>query len=231
MLHQGQVNEIISVFDWHGQSFAYRQFRRLRRQALRGNGTLQLTLSQVRVQRRVTTFASTGNSKSDLLGQNQWKPVSSCPLCGGLDFRSVTEARDRHYGNPGVFSVVACSACGLYFLNPMPTLDYLSNAYPTNYYSYAPPDPEIKRPGLAKRSERRSAIYFCIIPVRPRDPKFKSPGIILDIGCGSGKFLASMRDKGWTAYRGGTRRHSCRTRSKYGAEYFWGNDLCCRVSR
>ncbi len=28
------------------------------------------------------------------------------------------------------------------------------------------------------------------------DPKFRTPGTMLDIGCGAGSFLAEMRDKG-----------------------------------
>jgi SAM-dependent methyltransferase len=33
-----------------------------------------------------------------------------------------------------------------------------------------------------------------------KDPHFESPGSVLDLGCGSGWFLESMRARGWTTY-------------------------------
>lgn len=148
----------------------------------------------------VTTFAQTRNSMPDFSDQSQWGKLSFCPLCGDGDFHTVIVARDRHYGNPGLFPVVECSNCGLNFLNPMPTLNYLSNAYPTDYYSYAPPRSEIKRSKLRKRVMRALRYLVFYDFGLTRDPKFKTPGTMLDFGCGSGTFLAMMREKGWNVH-------------------------------
>jgi SAM-dependent methyltransferase len=82
----------------------------------------------------------------------------------------------------------------------MPTLDYLSNAYPTDYYSYAPMNPEIEKSKLKKRIMRALRTLLFYHQGMTGNPKFKTPGRMLDFGCGSGSFLAEMRDKGWKVH-------------------------------
>lgn len=145
----------------------------------------------------VTTSAHTRNLIPDFSDQRQWEGLSSCPLCGEGDFHITIQACDRHYGNPGRFPIAECSNCGLNFLNPMPTLSYLSDAYPINYYSYAPPIPEIGKSKLRRHVIRVLRCLFFRDLGSTGDPMFKTPGTMLDFGCGSGRFLASMREKGW----------------------------------
>jgi len=68
----------------------------------------------------------------------------------------------------------------------------LAELYPKDYYAYQ------------DRSGQRSAVQTLILKLLgfPVDlgPRFEPPGKVLDIGCGSGWFLASMRDEGWQAY-------------------------------
>lgn len=126
-----------------------------------------------------------------------WEPLSACPLCGEARLQKVREARDRHYGNPGVFPVMRCEGCGVFFLNPMPTLEYLNAAYPQDYYAYAAP---AARPRSAREKQLRWLIRraLCYTSGLTGDPKFEKPGNMLDIGCGAGHFLIEMREKGWT---------------------------------
>jgi SAM-dependent methyltransferase len=134
----------------------------------------------------------------DFSDHRLWESLSACPLCGATSFRKAFDARDRHYGNPGTFPVMCCGGCGVYFLNPMPTLEYLSNAYPRDYYAYSVPS-AARTPGpLRKRMWRliRHLIFFT--SGWTGDPKFPRPGSMLDIGCGAGHFLFYMREKGWT---------------------------------
>jgi len=128
-----------------------------------------------------------------------WENLSKCPLCGSDRFRRVIDARDRHYGNPGTFPVMHCEECGVFFLNPMPTLAYLSTAYPQNYYAYETPDAAQRSPTgkLIRRTVRR-VIGFS--SGWTGDPKFPKPGCMLDLGCGAGHFLSEMRDKGWDVH-------------------------------
>src|SRR5579871_2590641 len=57
-----------------------------------------------------------------------------CGLCGSARRRIVhANVRDLMYGLPGEFNVVRCSICGLVYLYPRPTKDYLASYYPSNY--------------------------------------------------------------------------------------------------
>lgn len=125
-----------------------------------------------------------------------WELLDACPLCRYAAFRKVYDAQDRHYGNPGVFPVMCCEGCGVYFLNPMPTLEYLKDAYPRDYYAYSAPSTSSGY-RIQKRLRKiiKHLIYFH--SSQTKDPRFKEPGSMLDIGCGSGHFLLTMREKGW----------------------------------
>jgi SAM-dependent methyltransferase len=129
-----------------------------------------------------------------------WEPLPACPLCQATGFRKAFDARDRHLGNPGTFQVMCCGECGAYFLNPMPTLEYLKNAYPRDYYAYSGPSASRTRSPVRKRIRRfiRRAIFFT--SGWTRDPEFPKPGCMLDIGCGVGLLLLEMREKGWTVH-------------------------------
>jgi SAM-dependent methyltransferase len=135
-------------------------------------------------------------SPPDFSDTSQWRELRCCPLCGGGSFRPLIRARDRHYGNPGLFQTVKCVACGLTFLNPMPTESYLSGAYPEDYYAY---QPVVSKQGKSPILENFKNLVGGMIvrSARTCDPKFEKPGTILDIGCGAGAFLAEMRKKGW----------------------------------
>ena len=133
----------------------------------------------------------------DFSDPTRWNHLSSCPLCGTTAFRNLPLARDWHYGNPGLFQIVECEGCRLYFLNPMPTLEYLATAYPQDYYAYGAPTVG----GPLSSSGLRNAIkrLFLYNPGRVRYPAFPQSGTMLDIGCGSGGFLAEMKARGWDA--------------------------------
>jgi len=128
----------------------------------------------------------------------QWERLPGCPLCGDTRSRSTITASDRHYGNPGIFTFVECACCGVYFLNPMPTMAYLSTAYPTDYYAYnfAAPDSSKRFMKKVKRC-LRILLYFHL---ETKDPKFLQPGRLLDVGCGNGFFLKPMKEKGWEVH-------------------------------
>jgi SAM-dependent methyltransferase len=77
-------------------------------------------------------------------------------------------------------------------LNPEFSDEELSRLYPPDYYAYQDnfqPNrwKEVLKAGLGLR-------------IRTRDPKFSVPGRVLDLGCGSGWFLRSMREAGWESY-------------------------------
>jgi SAM-dependent methyltransferase len=94
--------------------------------------------------------------------------------------------RDYYTQQPGQFTLVKCLACGLIYLNPRPTLDAIRAYYPS---AYAPHVPLQKRSSwLAQKLEEYGLWKRC-------QPLLASQlsGRVLDVGCGTGQFLAAMR--------------------------------------
>lgn len=122
-------------------------------------------------------------------------PVSKCIVCNSNEFQNAYTTHDRHYGIKGEFTIDQCKSCDLFFLNPMPTADYLTSLYPKTYYSYQPNFFNDNESSFFKK------IYSkYIVQIKTLDPKFKQPGRVLDIGCGSGKFLYKMKKNGWEVH-------------------------------
>ncbi len=118
-----------------------------------------------------------------------FKKLDKCPLCNATEIKNVYTTIDRHYGIKGEYTIDKCSGCGLVFLNPMPTNEDLTSLYPKTYYSY---QSFAENPSFFKKIYRKY-----IVRLGTYDPHFDKPGSILDIGCGSGKFLYEMKEKGW----------------------------------
>lgn len=118
--------------------------------------------------------------------------LTECPVCGVRDQVEIHMAKDRHYGIPGLFRLVRCIGCSLVFLNPMCSDTELSALYPNDYYAYQDHFRNSNWTRLLKKALG--------VEVRTRDPHFRTPGRMLDLGCGSGWFLAGMQDLGWETY-------------------------------
>ncbi len=144
---------------------------------------------------------------------------TDCLLCGGDDFETVIVAGDELTRIGGHFRVVRCLRCRLSYTNPRPTLQSLGLFYPETYDPYAgherdrtrswhhqleravlrtyhgyPPQPATAAVALLGvvgkaliRTKRRRESW---VP-------FRSPGRMLDFGCGAGDYLKRMRQLGW----------------------------------
>lgn len=128
-----------------------------------------------------------------------------CNLCGaddtiphyrGHDTRFTTTPRDE-------FDVRRCRQCGLIYLNPRPAGSSLGLFYPDSYNVYNQPTDEpapTGRGGLAGLNDR---LWLTIARAKIREKQrlirrfAPRPGRLLDVGCASGKFLATMRTQGW----------------------------------
>jgi SAM-dependent methyltransferase len=118
--------------------------------------------------------------------------LEACPLCGGQGNVPIYITRDRHYGIPGLYRIVRCAGCSLVFLNPMYSDQELSKLYPDDYYAYQ------ENSHRSRWKEVVKSIFG--YRVGTRDPTFFKPGRMLDLGCGSGWFISSMRDQGWQTH-------------------------------
>lgn len=97
---------------------------------------------------------------------------------------------DRHYHIRGKYTLYKCKQCGLIFLNPMLTASELDKCYSETYYSYVNFMKKDKRSWFKKLYDKIT-LEKMYTPGLPRKAK------ILDIGCGSGKWLYDMKQKGY----------------------------------
>jgi len=142
----------------------------------------------------------------------------ACPLCGETRFHALFSQGDLALGVPGRFHLVRCPGCGLLYQNPRVRADQLARAYPAEYAAHTR-DPELSRTlrhmGAAVRwvlSKRLGYQHLDVADVVWRDklrgvvsrgrilkvfPPWIGQGRLLDVGCGSGKFLRQMGAVGW----------------------------------
>ncbi len=115
--------------------------------------------------------------------------TTGCPVCGSATDAGGFEARDAHYGNPGVWLLRRCGTCGSFALDPKPSDAELLGMYPAeSYYAYR----------MAPERPVRDRLRRFFMGPETREPTFRTPGGMLDFGCGAGHFLLRMRAAGWT---------------------------------
>lgn len=105
-----------------------------------------------------------------------------------------------------------CDACGVYFLHPMPDAAALAALYPESYVE--PDDLQQTRAinplRLARLKLRHGYAHLGVNPIAAIAARLTAPfhgadraiefvpgGRLLDVGCGNGRYLRTMRSLGW----------------------------------
>ncbi|MCE9582622.1 MAG: class I SAM-dependent methyltransferase [Planctomycetes bacterium] len=144
------------------------------------------------------------------------EPAPGCPLCGVEGNQALAEARDRVYEAPGKWLVRECAGCRVAWLDPRPVPEEIGKLY-AGYHTHAAAP--VRAASSFRERIRRGflrvawgypggnvllgAFAACVPALRdviggsalwlPAKPS----GRLLDVGCGSGTLLRSMRELGW----------------------------------
>lgn len=109
----------------------------------------------------------------------------ACAVCGSKETRKFFQQYDLWLNRRNFTrDFYKCNNCKLIFQHPIPDTIENLELYPPEYSLAQQESDSLSQYGLLKR---------CRVITR-----WKTPGNLLDIGCGTGKFIMTMRDKfGW----------------------------------
>lgn len=108
-----------------------------------------------------------------------------CPCCGSEDCSLWVSAPDRFHGRYRLYQLVRCASCSLVWLQAPPPPSEMAQHYGADYdraIAGGGEDPDHWR-------GRRETLL-----------RYKSSGAILDLGCSTGGFLASLKSPSWELF-------------------------------
>ena len=123
--------------------------------------------------------------------QTALETLSGCPLCRSAALRTVLTVRD-HSISQEWFTLQDCDACGFRFTNPRPEPARLGAYYKgENYISHS--NAKHTFTDRLYQLARRVALRRKYALIKAHQPHGKA----LDVGCGTGEFLAYLKSRGY----------------------------------
>ncbi len=145
--------------------------------------SIELTGKSFKIAPRLNVVGNRFTQQS-MLKDTSWQSAESknqkCPLCTGKLLVDLCKIESSSLGNC-TFDVLRCDGCGLGKTNPMPSdlAPYYEHYHGGRHGATA--DLCVKR--------RISMLESCT--------RAQKPGMLLDFGCGDGRFLAAAQERGW----------------------------------
>jgi len=111
--------------------------------------------------------------------------LASCPACGHNANGHFLQAPDRFHGRRHVYYLLRCPACTLVWLHDPPPPREMNQHYGEDY------DRDIS--GAGKDPGHWTGRHDTLL-------RYKSGGRLLDLGCSSGGFLATLKGPAWELF-------------------------------
>jgi SAM-dependent methyltransferase len=138
--------------------------------------------------------------------------TSRCPICEHEGAQDLLKAPDRFHGRTQLYQLLRCPSCSVVWTDHPPRPEEMHLHYGTDY--------ERLIAAAGENSPERWQIH------RRNLAQYKSGGALLDLGCSTGSFLASLKGEPWNLY-GIEISPECakRAEANSGAEVFAGDVL------
>ena len=130
---------------------------------------------------------STLEVEGEIVTTNMNEKPESCPTCGGADVVELLKAPDRFHLRKELHRLLRCTSCRSVWQTNPPKPHEMGAHYTQEYHN------AIVAAGEGSAMDRWRPQVELI-------SRFKKGGAILDIGCSSGGFLSTMKDKTWDLY-------------------------------
>ncbi|MEG0948391.1 MAG: class I SAM-dependent methyltransferase [Bacteroidales bacterium] len=119
--------------------------------------------------------------------------VETCPVCGGHEMKNFLHCSD-HYASGETYALMRCTGCGFIFTQDFPDESEIGRYYETpDYVSHSD-----TRKGLMNKVYHGVRRFMLNRKGKMTEGLLAGKkGTILDIGCGTGYFLDTMKQRGW----------------------------------
>ena len=117
--------------------------------------------------------------------ENIYSKTPTCPTCRSTELGYLFKSND--YISLDYFGVYKCTNCDLAITNINSTNKNISDYYLRGYYG-------------RRKSFIENTINCARVKAVSKLTNFTQPPALLDIGCGNGTFLISMRKQGWLSF-------------------------------
>ena len=143
------------------------------------------------------------------------QPSRPCPLCGARAAHADLQVR-RHATDGRAYQLLRCATCTLRYTDAVPSAVECEALYDEDYYTDTPSG---RRGRTWWRTGFQQALYRQRLGVFPS----QNHGRLLEVGCGTGDFLAWLMRQGWEVSGTEISTAACRLAQQRGVPVFQGD--------